>query len=39
MLHTPQFPCFVPTVASKKMWIVRVEGGVVVSRPVLVPQA
>jgi hypothetical protein len=37
MIHTPQFPCFVPTVQAHNMWIVRPEGGMVVARRVLVP--
>ncbi|MGH7785214.1 MAG: hypothetical protein ACRERC_00010 [Candidatus Binatia bacterium] len=38
MLHTPQFPCFVPTVHATNMWIVREEAGAVISRKVLIPQ-
>ena len=38
MFHTPQFPCFVPTVQATSMWIARKEAGAVVTRKVLIPQ-
>ncbi|HZR71069.1 MAG TPA: hypothetical protein VFB01_18670 [Burkholderiales bacterium] len=37
MFHTPQFPCFVPTVPSDSMWVVRCENGRVVTRPIQIP--